>query len=207
MRRITVGIVDYQSGNIRSVMNAVEHAGGATVALRTTEDFSQCSHVVLPGVGAFGFCVDRLRASGLLPALETWALVERRPLLGVCVGMQILADVGEEHGEHRGLGWIGGRVRRLCSSTDAPVRIPHVGWNDVHFNMQFGEFRVGDTRDFYFDHSYAFDAEGHGEEVAACEHGRRFSAIVRRDNIVAVQFHPEKSQAAGMRLLASFFAA
>jgi len=203
---VTVGIIDYQSGNIRSVANAVEHAGGAVTAVRQGKDLDACTHVILPGVGAFGFCAERLRSSGLLPALERWALEEKKPLLGICVGMQLMADYSTEQGKHAGLGWFGGAVTRLDKPSGSDVRIPHVGWNEVAFREPFGQFRPGDQPNFYFDHSFALDTPTLGKQVGACEHGRVFSAIVTRDNIVAVQFHPEKSQTAGMRLLQSFFA-
>lgn len=206
MSRIVAGIVDYQSGNIRSITNAVEYAGGEARKVERSGDVHDCTHLVLPGVGAFSFCAERLGASGLLPALEQWALLDRRPLLGVCVGMQLMADYSEEQGRHDGLGWIGGAVRKLERSAEGAVHVPHVGWNEVEFREPLGDFRQGDTPDFYFDHSYAYDAPVFGTEVAACRHGRSFSAVIRRDNIVAVQFHPEKSQTAGMRLLKSFFA-
>jgi glutamine amidotransferase len=202
--KIAVGIVDYESGNIRSVVNAVETAGATTVLVRSPADLAQCSHVILPGVGAFGFCADRLRASGMVPSLEQWAVIDHKPLLGICVGMQLMADYSEEQGRHEGLGWIGGVVEKLEQTGDARIRIPHVGWNEAVFAERFGEFAVGDRADFYFDHSYAYHPPDITRELAACTHGRRFSAAVRRDNIVAVQFHPEKSQTAGMRLLKSF---
>jgi glutamine amidotransferase len=203
---IIVGIVEYQSGNIRSVTNAVEFAEGTAKAVKRPEDISECSHLVLPGVGAFGFCASQLRASGLLPAIEQWALRERKPLLGICVGMQLLADYSEEQGHHKGLGWLGGAVRKLSSAPGSSVRIPHVGWNEVQFLEPFGDVREGESPNFYFDHSYAYENLRQGSEVGRCGHGRQFSAVIRRDNIVAVQFHPEKSQAAGMRILRAFFA-
>jgi imidazole glycerol-phosphate synthase subunit HisH len=206
MSQIKVGIVDYQSGNVRSVANAVDYSGGDVVMVRTAADLTICSHLILPGVGAFGFCAERLRATGLIPALERWALIDQKPLLGVCVGMQLMADTSEEQGQHQGLGWIGGRVRKLDTNGDASIRVPHVGWNEVVFREPLGEFAEGQAPNFYFDHSYAYDTPSMGNEVGSCTHGRCFSAIIRRENIVAVQFHPEKSQAAGMRLLRSFFA-
>lgn len=163
------------------------------------------THVVLPGVGAFGFCAGRLRASGMLPALAEWALVKRRPLLGICVGMQLLADSSEELGEQAGLGWIGGRVEKLRPG-GAGVRVPHVGWNTVVFDEDFGECARGSASECYFDHSFAYGAPRHGRVVARCDHGQTFCAAVRRDNIVGAQFHPEKSQASGMRFLRSFVA-
>lgn len=199
-----VGVVDYRSGNVRSVVNAVESAGARTRIVQVAADIAPCTHLVLPGVGAFGFCIERLRGSGLLPDLQRWALEEQRPLLGICVGMQLLADISDELGHHEGLGWIGGEVRRLAASPG--VQVPHVGWNDVRFERPYGSFRAGETLDFYFDHSYAYHGPRLGEEVAVAEHGQPFAAIVRRDNLIAAQFHPEKSQAAGMRFLQSFLA-
>lgn len=199
-----VGIVDYDSGNIRSVVNAVEMAGANARLVRGPAHLTGCSHVILPGVGAFGFCADRLRASGMVASLAKWALEEGKPLLGICVGMQLMADHSDEQGRHDGLGWIGGSVERLERSDDRSVRVPHVGWNDVTFTSPFGQFSAGDAADFYFDHSYAYHVTNDGSQLAVCTHGTRFTAAIRRDNIIAVQFHPEKSQAAGMRLLKSF---
>lgn len=198
----TVGIVDYQAGNIQSIENAFAHLGARTVRVQTEETLSSCTHLVLPGVGAFGFCAERLRASGLVASLERWAFTERRPLLGICVGMQLLADGSDESPGVPGMSWIGGSVRRLPSALG--IRVPHVGWNAVEFERPYGEFVVGSTADFYFDHSYAFHQPSQGDTVGECSHGVSFCAVVRRDNIVAAQFHPEKSQSAGARFLAAF---
>lgn len=207
MHKPLVGVVDYQSGNIRSVVNAVEATGMESRLIQQPRDMQGCSHLILPGVGAFGFCADRLRASGLLADLEQWALRDERPLLGICVGMQLMADHSEELGRHQGLGWIGGSVEKLKIPADQPqIHVPHVGWNEVSFNEPFGLFKAGESVDFYFDHAFAYHDPRLGQEIACAHHGQPFSALIRRGNIVAVQFHPEKSQAAGMRLLESFMA-
>lgn len=200
-----VGLVDYQAGNIQSIANAFDHLGARTVRVHSDADLDNLTHLLLPGVGAFGYCVERLRASGLMPALEDWLFKRKKPLLGICVGMQMLADSSDELGMQEGLGWIGGQVRRL-QSDDAAIRVPHVGWNTVQFDEDFGEYRKGDGADFYFDHSYAYGAPTQGQLLATCTHGKTFSAVIRRDNLVAAQFHPEKSQSAGMRFLRSFLA-
>jgi glutamine amidotransferase len=200
-----VGIVDYRAGNVRSVANALEHAGAQVTTVTTPGDFGGLTHLVLPGVGAFGYCADRLRASGLLPDLERWALVDGRPLLGICVGMQLFADFSEELGEQHGLGWGGGSVRRLHGDGRS-IRVPHVGWNSVRFDEPFGEFGAGESADFYFDHSFAYQAPTLAHRVAACNHGDTFCAVIRRAKLVAAQFHPEKSQTAGMRFLSGFLA-
>lgn len=203
--RPLVGIVDYQAGNIQSIENAFDHLGARTVRVRVEADIEGATHLLLPGVGAFGFCAEELRATGLVERLRHWALDERRPMLGICVGMQLMADVGHEMGRHDGLGWIGGAVSRLHSS-DATVRIPHVGWNEAVFLEGFGEFGRGDRVDFYFDHSFAYHNPVYGHRVAICSHGEEFCAFIRRDNLIAAQFHPEKSQGAGLKFLSGFLA-
>jgi len=199
----TVGLVDYQAGNLQSIGNAFELLGARVRAVTDATEFAACSHLVLPGVGAFGFCADRLRASGTVAALHRWAVEEGRPMLGICVGMQLLADQSEESPDVPGLGWFGGKVIRLCPS-DGYVRVPHVGWNSVEFDAEFGEYTVGSEADFYFDHSYACGAPDRGDLVGRCAHGRVFGAVWRKRNIIACQFHPEKSQSAGLRFLSGF---
>lgn len=199
----SVGIIDYQAGNIRSIASAFEHQGARVVRVRAEADIDDLSHLVLPGVGAFGYCARMLKESGLVPAIESWTFVLHKPTLGICVGMQLLADSSDELGLQQGLGWIGGEVRRLHSG-DPLVRVPHVGWNTATFSRQFGTFAAGDSADFYFDHSFAYRKPTLGEPLAMCRHGGEFCAAVARDNLVAAQFHPEKSQAAGARFLQAF---
>lgn len=200
----TVGIVDYRAGNIRSIASAFEHAGAHVEMVAEAASFDGLTHLVLPGVGAFRHCAENLRASGLLPRIEAWALTERRPFLGICVGMQMMADHSEEMGRTQGLGWIGGAVTRL-EKTGPGIRIPHVGWNEVAFDQPVFGYAAGERADFYFDHSFAFRTADEAR-VASCHHGSAFAAVVRRDNIVASQFHPEKSQRKGMRFLEGFLA-
>jgi glutamine amidotransferase len=199
----TVGVVEYHAGNIRSIANALEHLGARVEMISDGQQLQACSHVLLPGVGAFRYCADRLRESGLQPALERWAVQERKPLLGICVGMQLMADWGEELGGSAGLGWTGGHIVRLPAS-DPQCRIPHVGWNSIEFKLPFGDFQVGDQADFYFDHSFALDQPLRADVMASCRHGREFPAVIVRDKLVAAQFHPEKSQTAGLRFLSAF---
>jgi glutamine amidotransferase len=199
---VLAGIVDYQAGNIQSIENAFAHLGTRTRRIGSEQDFAPCSHVVLPGVGGFGFCVERLRTSGLAGPLRRWALEERRPLLGICVGMQLLADGSDEAPGTEGLGWLGGAVRLIPSTIG--IRVPHVGWNTVDFESAYGGFAAGSAADFYFDHSYAYEKPRAGRVVGRCKHGICFSAVIGHENITAAQFHPEKSQSAGLRFLAAF---
>jgi glutamine amidotransferase len=204
-RGLHVGIVDYQAGNIHSIQSAFEFLGARVLLVHAPGDLETLTHVVLPGVGAFGHCAEKLLATGLVPALERTMADAGTPLLGICVGMQLLADRGEEMGGHDGLGWIGGTVRPLTPAPPA-IRVPHVGWNDVRFEEDFGPFSAGESADFYFDHSFAYHDPVHGRAIGRCDHGERFAAVVRKGNLVAAQFHPEKSQEAGLNFLRGFLA-
>jgi glutamine amidotransferase len=199
-----VGIVDYQAGNIQSIGNALDHLGARIALVRAAPDLADVTHILLPGVGAFGHCAAKLAATGMVEAIRAAAFDQGKPLLGICVGMQLLADHGEEMGGHDGLGWMGGTVRAMHPAPR--VRIPHVGWNDVRFEEPFGDFAAGDSADFYFDHSFAYHGPTKGKVIGSCDHGGRFAAAIRSGNVVAAQFHPEKSQAAGLRFLTGFLA-
>ena len=196
-----VCILDYGSGNVRSVANLlafmkVEHAVSSESAA-----IGAATHLILPGVGAFGASMQQIRERIDL-RLVTQAVFERRtPFLGICVGMQVLAETGHEFGVHQGLGWIRGCVRRFKQS-ELPV--PHVGWNEarrVRADSLLGEH---EKLDFYFVHSYLLEAADPADVEATTTYGETYPSIVRRDNILGVQFHPEKSQKAGMLLLTNF---
>lgn len=196
--RSTIGIVEYDAGNLRSLCNALEAISAEVRLVRNADDLRPCTHAILPGVGAFGHCMERLRASRMIDGLAEWAVHGARPLLGICVGMQMLADTGEEHGETPGLGWVPGRVSRLPASSSA--RVPHVGWNDVRFEPPCQALGA----DFYFDHSYRFCPAEASHSLGTATHGTEFCAAVRKGSVVGVQFHPEKSQEAGLRFLRWF---
>lgn len=197
-----IGIVDYQAGNLQSLENAFTHIGGRVERVSSEKQLQQCTHLVLPGVGAFGFCANRLTESSLIPSLEKWAFEDQKPLLGICVGMQLLGDNSEESLGIPGLGWLGGGVKRM--PTDVGITVPHVGWNRVEFATDYGSLRAGEQRDFYFDHSFAYDSPLRGQAIGHCMHGVSFCAIIGKDNITGVQFHPEKSQNSGLQFLKEF---
>lgn len=192
--RPRVAILDYGMGNIRSVSKAVDRAGGEPLVTSDPHDALGTGAMVVPGVGAFGACMDGLRGRGLDRAVIEFA-GSGRPLLGVCLGMQVLFERSEE-GDATGLGVLRGRVVRLPSQ----VKVPHMGWNRVTWTSRHPllEGVHGDDR-FYFVHSYACVPE-EGVTVGETEHGVRFAAAVARDSIFATQFHPEKSGDAGLQI-------
>lgn len=201
---IKVCILDYGSGNVKSVYNLFSSIADDVAISNDPDRVASASHVVLPGVGAFGAAMRKINER--LPVAEVTEAVraQGKPFLGICVGMQVLADVGTEFGEHDGLGWIGGTVRKLETGG---LPLPHIGWNNItaHQSTPLLDGLEGEP-DFYYVHSFAFDAADTADVVATTEFGQNFTAIVRRDNIHGVQFHPEKSQKAGIRLAKNFLA-
>ena len=207
----TVALIDYGSGNLRSAEKALAHAaervaGGCEVVVSDRpEVIARADRVVLPGVGAFAACMDALEARpGLIEAMGEAVQTRGRPFLGVCVGMQLLASRGLEFGARPGLGWIDGEVRRLQPGADA-LKVPHVGWNDVQ-PRSHPLFDDGPAPQMYYTHSYAFHAADPADVIAETDYGGGFAAAVARGNVAGVQFHPEKSQAAGLALIARFLA-
>ena len=208
---MTVALIDYGSGNLRSVARALAAAGADDV--QVTSDAAMVANagrIVLPGVGAFADCARGLAAlPGMTVALEQRVQGDRVPFLGICVGMQLLANRGLEFEVADGLGWIGGETTALAP-TEPAARIPHMGWNRVipQPHPVLDAAWNGVPQDLYFVHSYAFRAQDPVHVKGEAEHGgERFAAIVAQDNILGVQFHPEKSQAAGLRLIAAWLKA
>lgn len=202
MNALTVGIVDYQAGNVASMRSAFQYVGARALMIKVPSDADSVSHIVLPGVGSFGHCRRQLNESGLIPFLETWTLVDKKPLLGVCVGLQLLTQSSDESPEEAGLGWIPVKTHKLTGN-NSEYRVPHVGWNDVAFSPAFDYPHEG-KRDYYFDHSYAVTDSPPNIPTAMCDYADGFVAALRRDNIYATQFHPEKSQRSGLDFLKYF---
>jgi glutamine amidotransferase len=191
-------------GNLRSVANAFEAIGNPAEITAEPEDLRSADGIVLPGVGAFGDGMQNLEERGFLEVLETEVRQKRKPLLGLCLGMQLLASGSSEHGAHPGLGWIPGMVTRL-EPADAALRVPHIGWNDVRFTSPNGLFsRLGDAATFYFVHSYVFRPTDPSVVSGTCDYGGDFPASVECENLYGTQFHPEKSQRAGLAVLERF---
>nr|WP_208404094.1 imidazole glycerol phosphate synthase subunit HisH [Sphingomonas insulae] len=204
-------MIDYGAGNLHSVENALRAAGASDLAVTADPDVvAKADRIVLPGVGAFGACAGALRGvPGMVEAMELRVRQQGAPFLGVCVGMQLMADVGEEMGQHRGLGWVRGRVRRLVPGMMpgsglgvgpgfGDAKVPHMGWNDV---VPTGDHPLVPAGEAYFLHSYAYEGE---DVIATSDHAGPVTAAIARDTMLGVQFHPEKSQRYGLAMLAQF---
>ncbi len=195
-----IALIDYGAGNLRSVENALRAAGGDPVVTADADLVARADRVVLPGVGAFAACMGGLSAiPGMIEAMDRAVHGRGAPFLGVCVGMQLLADAGLEHGRTPGLGWIGGDVRLMTPGPE--YKVPHMGWNDVVPARDHPLIVPGEA---YYLHSFIFDATDPADVLATTDHGGPITAAVGRGNIVGAQFHPEKSQAYGLAFLKRF---
>jgi imidazole glycerol-phosphate synthase subunit HisH len=205
-------IIDYGSGNLRSAAKAFERAvreSGVSASVKVSadpRDVAAASHIVLPGVGAFADCIAGLKAlPGMVDSLERAVHADKRPFLGICVGMQLLASRGHEHGTHEGLGWLPGEVHRIEGERHG-LKVPHMGWNELSLAKPAHPLLDGVAAGAhaYFVHSYHFAPADPGDVLATCDYGGPVVALVARGNIAGTQFHPEKSQDSGLRLIANF---
>ncbi len=209
---MSVAIIDYGSGNLKSAAKAFERAAenvGRKQRVQVTSDPDQVAaadRIVLPGVGAFADCRAGLAAvSGMTEALTEAVINRAKPFMGICVGMQLMADWGREHGDTPGLGWIGGEVCAI-TSIDPTLKIPHMGWNNLDFSALSHPLleELPAHGHAYFVHSYQYRCTDPVHQLACVDYGGSITAIIGRDNLVGTQFHPEKSQAVGLRFIASF---
>lgn len=196
-----IALIDYGAGNLQSVYNALKAAGASDIAVTADPvEVRAGKRIVLPGVGAFAHCMGALSAiPGMVEALNEAVIENRRPFLGICVGMQLMADAGHEHGVTAGLGWIGGDVRPIAPAPG--LKVPHMGWNDV---TPVRDHPVVTGGEAYFLHGYAFEATDDADILAMTGHGGPRVAAVSLDNMIGVQFHPEKSQSYGIEILQRF---
>ena len=209
---MTVAIIDYGSGNLRSAAKAFERAvaeAGMKDTVAVTDDAEtvrRADRVVLPGVGAFADCKHGLEAvPGMMEAIDEAVIDRGRPFLGICVGMQLMAEVGREHGEHAGFGWLPAEIVQIAPS-DPSLKIPHMGWNELRISNGGHPVFAGiaEGAHAYFVHSYAARCRDADHLLATVEYGGDITAAVGRDNLVGTQFHPEKSQHTGLSLITNF---
>lgn len=199
-----IGIVDYGLGNVRAFENIYRRLGIAAEPVRTAEELARADRLILPGVGAFDWAMARLTQSGMIDALHQRVLRDQVPVLGVCVGMQIMAN-GSDEGSATGLGWIPGQVERFRDEWfSTQTHLPHMGWNDVELVDAPALMADMTVPQFYFLHSYFFHPDDENHIIARTRYGKVFASAIRRGNIWATQFHPEKSHDWGVGLLANF---
>ena len=209
MKKIT--IVDYGSGNVLSAQKSFikiakdNNIEAKVLISKKLNDVKNSTHIVLPGQGAFSTCMNGLKKTdGLIDELSEFALIKKKPFLGICVGMQMLAKMSEERGVHEGLGWIDGQIKLLPGDN---LKLPHMGWNlATSRNSKYNNL-ISTKDDYYFVHSYYFDCAHKDNILAETKYGTNFASIVGKENIYGVQFHPEKSSSQGLNLLKQFIRA
>ena len=199
-----IGMVNYGMGNLLSVKNAFEFLGEDVETVSEPQALEAMDKIVLPGVGAFGDCTRNLKSKGFTDALNYQVLEKKKPIMGICLGMQVMGSLGYEGGQHQGLGWFDAEVVKL-HPTDKTMRIPHVGWTDITYNRESPLFKgLNPAPDFYFVHSFYVKCKNEQEVDAYYDYGHKVTASIRKHNIFGTQFHPEKSQEHGLRILENF---
>lgn len=199
-----IAIVAYGMGNIQSVVNAFEHLGHKVSVARAPAEIAAADKILLPGVGAFRAAMDRLEAGGFRAALDEAVMARKKPVLGICLGMQLLAEIGTEGGEARGLGWIPGRVE-IIPRGEANLRLPHVGWNEIEIKSDCPLLAGLDgDRAFYFVHSFHLVAADPADVAGTADYGGPVTAAVWRGHVFGLQPHPEKSMGPGLKVLDAF---
>jgi glutamine amidotransferase len=197
-----IAIIDYGMGNLRSVSKALEAVGHQPIVTRDAASIQNASHVVLPGVGAFGDCMSNLQQYGLIEPIKA-AIRSGKPFLGICLGFQLLFTESEEFGKHEGLNMFPGKVRAF--SKDQSLKVPHMGWNQVYIQRPCPLFEgIADGAHWYFVHSFFVDPGDKQITATTTMYGLPFTSSIWKDNVVACQFHPEKSQSAGLQLIKNF---
>jgi len=205
---MNVTIVDYQSGNISSVINSFTEVTKGNVNLEVTSDIKKIKSsdkIVLPGQGAFKSCVDSLNSiNGLVESLNEFAITNKKPLLGICVGLQMFADIGYEESETKGLGWIAGKVSKI-DNQHGKFKLPHIGWNEIEIQKESKIFKdIKNKSHMYFVHSYEFIPEEKSVISATIDYSSKIVCSVEKDNLFGTQFHPEKSDKTGLKIIDNF---
>ncbi len=205
---MNVTIVDYKSGNISSVTNSFREVAQNKVKIEVTSDINKIissDKVVLPGQGSFKSCVDALRSiNGLVESLNNFVMNKKKPLLGICVGLQMFADIGYEESETKGLGWISGKVIKM-DNQNGKYKLPHIGWNQINITKESKIFKdIKDKSHMYFVHSYEFVPTNKNSISATTDYSSKHVCAVEKDNIYGTQFHPEKSDKLGLQIIKNF---
>ena len=205
---MNVTIVDYQSGNISSVINSFTEVAKGKVNLEVTSDINKIKSsdkIVLPGQGSFKSCIDSLNEiSGLVDTLKNFAIINKKPLLGICVGLQMFADIGYEEAETKGLGWISGKVSKI-NNQNGKFKLPHIGWNEIEIQKESKIFKeVKNKSHMYFVHSYEFIPKDKSVILATTDYSSNIVCSVEKENIFGTQFHPEKSDKIGLKIIDNF---
>jgi len=199
-----IAIINYGMGNLGSVRRSLENIGVNVIVAENPKQLSDANKIILPGVGAFGEGMKKLRNDGWVEALQIQVIEEHKPLLGICLGMQMLASLSEENGLNEGLNFISGKVIRL-DNLGCKFRIPHVGWNEAKYQESTPLFKnIPQSMDFYFVHSYTFTSDNQVNVIATSAYGISVTAAIQKDHIFGTQFHPEKSAKAGQQILKNF---
>lgn len=199
-----IGIVDYGMGNLHSVYSAFDYLGTDVMICRHPEELANVDKIVIPGVGAFKDCIDRLKSENFVEALKEHVIQKAKPVMGICLGMQVMATKSYEGGEFEGLGWFDAEVIRLHPA-DTTVRVPNIGWNEIDHRENFPLFKgLPQKADLYLVHSYYMHCNNPNDIVATYYYDHTVTAAVSKNNIFATQFHPEKSQDYGLRILDNF---
>lgn len=195
-------IIDYDIGNISSIFNSINFLGYKNIKVSSNEiDIKKSDLIILPGVGAFKEAINNIKNRSLDYILNEAVILNKKPILGICVGMQLLSNGSEEDGWHDGFGWIKGKVKKFNLTE---LFIPHVGWNDIEIPKENFIFSKLNDKNFYFDHSYYFETEN-CNVTSYCSYGIKFASSVQKDNIFGLQFHPEKSYKNGLKIFRNFF--
>lgn len=197
---IKVVIIDYNMGNVASVEKAIKKIGAEVLISRNKEQINKATHLILPGVGAFGDGMKNLQKLGLTEILNRKVLKDKVPFLGICLGMQLLAKTGYEFGINKGLGWLDGEVVKLETNN---LRLPHIGWNQIKPIKKNSLFKDTPDNNYYFVHSYHLKCPSILVS-SYCNYGQRFVSSIQKENIFGTQFHPEKSQTTGLKLIENF---
>lgn len=202
-------IIDYGAGNVQSIFNAIKEIDNKSdiIISNKVADLKSANYFILPGVGAFGDCMEGLKSvDGFLSELRNQILKYKKPFLGICVGMQVLASSGLENGEHQGLGFINGKVEKIIG--DENLKVPHMGWNSLKIKQsKHAIFKdLKDEENFYFANSYHFICQNDNNVLGYVDYGAKINSVIAKDNIVGAQFHPEKSGEAGLKFLKNFLA-